>query len=79
MPFCITMFGALHTQQAAHRRLVVEAEVAMKQAEMRTKLMQLSSGAATAATRHSKCPGCGSHEFRKHHLRTVCSYCRVEV
>lgn len=27
----------------------------------------------------SKCPGCGSHEFRNHHGKQVCSYCRIEA
>ena len=65
-----SMFAALSAQ---------EAEVAVKQAEMRMKLMQLSSGVSSTTTRRGKCPGCGSHEFRKHYLRTICSYCRVEV
>ena len=27
----------------------------------------------------SKCPGCGSHEYRNHHGKQVCSYCRIEA
>lgn len=27
----------------------------------------------------SKCPGCGSHEFRNSHGKQVCSYCRIEA
>ena len=27
----------------------------------------------------TKCPACGSHEFRTHNLVRVCSYCRCAV
>lgn len=29
--------------------------------------------------RASKCPSCGSREFRQHHNRRICSYCRSEA
>lgn len=34
---------------------------------------------APKPAKHSKCPSCGSREFRHHNMVRICSYCRSEA
>jgi predicted Zn-ribbon and HTH transcriptional regulator len=46
------------------------------------RLMAKTYGPQTEKVRvltPSKCPGCGSREFKNHHGKQVCSFCRIEA
>lgn len=74
MTFCPIMLA-----NAARHRSSSEAEIMLMKMEMETKVAMMQMHSRLAPKARGKCPGCGSHEFRKHYLRTICSYCRVEV
>lgn len=51
----------------------------LRKAESRASRLAELYGPPKPRAAPSKCPGCGSREFKSHHGKKVCSFCRIEA
>lgn len=62
------------------RRMRIEHEYAMEKAMLLVQKHENEIAALgmcpSAQLAPTKCPSCGSREFRQHHDRCICAYCR---
>lgn len=71
------MLDYQHASAIKQRGEHVQARMAEKHDALLAHMHRLQLPSKPVEPYPHKCPGCGSHEFRRHHGVRICAYCRT--